>query len=78
MKYHVTTQESFKHFQELKPCQEVVYEIVDKLETHDSQITINFPNQLVEVITDSYSFTGISLFAELGGVIGMLLGFSVT
>ena len=31
----------------------------------------------MEVITDSYSYTGLSLFAELGGVIGMLLGFSV-
>ena len=77
LSHHVTTQESFKDCQDLKPCQEIVYEIVDKYETHDSQITINFPNQLVEVITDSYSYTGLSLFAELGGVIGMLLGFSV-
>ena len=77
LNYHVTTQESFDHCQDLKPCQEIVYEIVDKFEIHDSQITINFPNQLVEVITDSYSYTGLSLFAELGGVIGMLLGFSV-
>ena len=77
LNYHVTTQESFKDCQDLKPCQEIVYEIVDKFEIHDSQITIHFPNQLVEVITDSYSYTGLSLFAELGGVIGMLLGFSV-
>ena len=77
LNYHVTTQKSFKDCQDLKPCQEIVYEIVDKFETHESEIVINFPNQLVEVITDSYSYTGLSLFAELGGVIGMLLGFSV-
>ena len=54
-----------------------MYDIVDYAYSESKQFSFNdgimiyFPNQLVEVITDSYSYTGLSLFAELGGVIGM-------
>ena len=31
---------------------------------------------MVELVTDNYSYTFQSLFGELGGVVGMLLGYS--
>ena len=83
LEHHIITRKLFENCQDLKPCHEVVYDIVDYANSESKHFVFNdglmiyFPNQLVEVITDSYSYTGLSLFAELGGVIGMLLGFSV-
>ena len=83
MEHHIITRKPFENCQDLKPCHEVVYDIVEYANSESKHFVFNdglmiyFPNQLVEVITDSYSYTGLSLFAELGGVIGMLLGFSV-
>ena len=83
LEHHIKTKETFENCQDLKPCHEVVYYTVEYANSESKHfvfkdgLMIYFPNQLVEVITNSYSYTGLSLFAELGGVIGMLLGFSV-
>ena len=77
LEHHIITRKMFHTCQDSKPCHEVVYDIVDYANSESKQFSFNdgimiyFPNQLVEVITDSYSYTGLSLFAELGGVIGM-------
>ena len=66
-----------------KPCTDMIYSIADKdqLPNNNSkleaQITIKYENMLVEIIRDSYSYPFISLFAEVGGVLGMLLGLSI-
>ena len=56
-----------------------MYKIADKQQDfyHQWLLQVQFNNKLVTVVTDSYSYPFLSLFAELGGVIGMLLGLSV-
>ena len=71
------TVEDYKGCTNLKPCQDIVYTVAEKLFQKPGGIEIQFQNKLVEVLTDSYSYSTLSLFAELGGVIGMLLGLSV-
>ena len=66
-----------------KPCQDMIYGIADKDQLLDNdskmeaRVTIKFENMLVEIIRDSYRYPFISLFAEVGGVLGMLLGLSI-
>ena len=77
--YHLETKSDFKDCKDLKPCQEIMYKIADKQQDfyHQWLLQVQFNNKLVTVVTDSYSYPFLSLFAELGGVIGMLLGLSV-
>ena len=75
--HHILTLDDYKGCSYLKPCQDIVYSFAEKNFRKPGQLEIQFQNKFVEVITDTYSFTSLSLFAELGGVIGMLLGLSV-
>ena len=45
---------------------------------HDkvANVELSFNDMMVELVTDNYSYTFQSLFGELGGVVGMLLGYS--
>ena len=75
--HHILTLDDYQGCSYLKPCQDIVYTFAEKNLRKPGQLEIQFQNKFVEVITDTYSFTSLSLFAELGGVIGMLLGLSV-
>ena len=63
-----------------KPCHAVIYSITDKEETKVEgdlcYVNIQFENAFVEIIQDSYNYPFLSVFAEIGGVLGMLLGLS--
>ena len=63
-----------------KPCHAVIYSIADKevseVEGDLCQVNIQFETAFVEIIQDSYNYPFLSMFAELGGVLGMLLGLS--
>ena len=47
-----------------------------KDELPSAHVTINFENTMVEVIKDSYDYDFISIFSEIGGSIGVLIGMS--
>ena len=76
--YHLESKSDYKDCKDLKPCEEIMYKIADKQKNdNDWKLNIYFSNKLVTFVTDSYIYTIRSLFADLGGVIGMLLGLSV-
>ena len=62
-----------------KPCQDMIYSITNRNIAYDKshlETYIKYENSLIEIIEDAYSYPFISIFAELGGVLGMLLGLS--
>ena len=75
--YHMKSRADFEDCKNLKPCDDIMYKLVDKYESEEWRLEITFNNKLVTFVSDSYIYTIRSLFADLGGVIGMLLGLSV-
>ena len=57
----------------------MIYSITNRNLAYDKshlETYIKYENSLIEIIEDAYSYPFISIFAELGGVLGMLLGLS--
>ena len=63
-----------------KPCNSVIYTVLDrqfqKWGFGNNYVEIGFNDLLVEVIKDSYVHTFISIFSEIGGSLGVLVGVS--
>ena len=77
--YHITTFEDYETCQYIKPCNDIIYSVSEFPGSggRDRSITIQFESKIVEIIKDSYTYAFLNLFAELGGVVGMLLGLSL-
>ena len=67
--------------QDVKPCNHVEY-VVDKIASYPrantrwSEIRLKFKNFIVEEIVDSYVYNYNIIFSEVGGALGVLVGFS--
>lgn len=74
-------QNKYGECQDVKPCNHVEY-IADKVSTHPyrtvrwTEIRILFKNFIVEEIVDSYVYNYNIIFSEVGGALGVLVGFS--
>ena len=77
--YHIATFEDYETCQYFKPCNDIIYSVSEFPGSggRERSITIQFESKIVEIIKDSYTYTFLNLFAELGGVVGMLLGLSL-
>ena len=79
---HVLQLKQYKNCIDNQPCNSVVYTILNppsgsqKFTTGISEITIKFKNFIVEYFEDSYDYNLFSIFSEIGGSIGILLGMS--
>ena len=72
--------DEFDQCLDLKQCNSVEFNIVDKGTWKDSQgpvIRIELQSYIVESITDSYDYDFISIFSEIGGSLGILVGLSI-
>ena len=78
-------EDEYGYCKNIKPCNSVVYSLVNPTshpgakpgETpNDAKIALTFENTMVEVIQDSYDYTFISIFSEIGGSIGIMIGIS--
>jgi len=79
LKYYLMTQEDYFECQFIRPCQDVIYEILVRhfSNRNDSLISIQFDSMFVQVIKDSYSYPFELLMTDFGGAMGMLLGSSL-
>ena len=79
LKYYLMTQEDYFECQFIRPCQDVIYEILVRhfRNRNDSLISIQFDSMFVQVIKDSYSYPFELLMTDFGGAMGMLLGSSL-
>ena len=77
-------QDEYGYCKNIKPCNSVVYSLVNPTSImgkpgeipNDAKIVLTFENTMVEVIQDSYDYTFISIFSEIGGSIGIMIGIS--
>ena len=73
--------DEFDQCLDLKQCNSVEFNIVDKGTWKESQdgpvIKIELQSYIVESITDSYDYDFISIFSEIGGSLGILVGLSI-
>ena len=74
--------DEFDQCHDLKQCNSVEFNIVDKgawkeLQPRGPLITIELQSYIVETITDSYDYDFISIFSEIGGSLGILVGLSI-
>ena len=72
----------YKDCHNVQPCKSVVYTLSNP-ETKDlpprftdAKVFVTFENTMVENIMDSYDYTSISIFSEIGGSVGVLTGIS--
>ena len=75
-------EKEFENCTKHKPCNNVIYSVLDRqfqkfgFGFGDSYVQIAFNDLLVEVIKDSYVHTFISIFSDIGGSLGILVGIS--
>ena len=77
-------EDEYGHCKNIKPCNSVVYSLVNPTSNPGppgktltvAKIALTFENTMVEVIQDSYDYTFISIFSEIGGSIGIMIGIS--
>ena len=48
----------------------------DEQEKKEAIIYVTFENNLVQVIEDSYNYSFLSIFSEIGGAVGIMVGMS--
>ena len=72
----------YKDCHNVQPCKSVIYTLSNP-ETKDlpprftdAKVFVTFENTMVENIMDSYDYTSISIFSEIGGSVGVLTGIS--
>ena len=66
---------------DIKPCYDVQYKFsltptYPNPMSQDTNISISYENYNVEYLEDSYVYGFISIFSEIGGSIGILIGLS--
>ena len=49
---------------------------VDEQDKKEAIIYVTFENNLVQVIEDSYNYSFLSIFSEIGGAVGIMVGMS--
>ena len=73
-------EKEFENCTNHKPCNSVIYTVLDRgiqrYKYGNNYVQIGFNDLLVEVIKDSYVHTFISIFSEIGGSLGVLVGIS--
>ena len=73
-------EKEFENCTNHKPCNSVIYTVLDRgiqrYKYGNNYVQIGFNDLLVEVIKDSYVHTFISIFSEIGGSLGVLVGVS--
>ena len=69
-----------KDYEDLLPCNRTVYnsyiEYKPRYSGNRSSVIIQYVNPYVQIIKDSHSYDMQSLVGEVGGTLGLLLGFS--
>lgn len=69
-----------KDYEDLLPCNRTVYnsyiEYKSRPMLNRATLTIQYVNPYVQTIKDSHSYDMQSLIGEVGGTLGLLLGFS--
>ena len=70
-----------QEYEDILPCNRTVFYSVNerqpsKTEDTYAKVTINYVNPYIQVIKDSSSYDMQSLIGEVGGTLGLLLGFS--
>ena len=80
--FKVIKSSGYKDCHNIQPCKSVVYTLSNP-ETKDlpprftdAKVFVTFENTMVENIVDSYDYTSISIFSEIGGSVGVLTGIS--
>ena len=70
-----------QEYEDLLPCNRTVFDSVIEMQPKEvkndlASVTIQYVNPYIQVIKDSSSYDMQSLIGEVGGTLGLLLGFS--
>ena len=78
VKHYLTLYENFPDPENILPCHRSAYTSLseEKATGYGSDVFIQYETPNIQVIKDSYSYDMQSLIGEVGGTLGLLLGFS--